>query len=219
MDYIGIDLSGPSNKTDTVLVWFEEVSRELYYKDHITPASDRDILTFIEELGSKSEVTIGMDAPLSYEDGGGDREQDRAFRKFVQEMGMKSGSIMTPTMTRMVYLTLRGIRLTRELEQLETVHPIHIVEVHPGAAIGSRLENPIQEFLEYKKDRDLREQLLRFFFPAQLMYKIPVSFSKESHTIDACAAALAAWHWKEPDYQPSYIYPASLPLHPYDFCC
>jgi uncharacterized protein len=52
---------------------------------------------------------------------------------------MKSGSIMPPTLNRMVYLTLRGIKLSREIEKLNAAYSISLVEVHPGAVIGARL--------------------------------------------------------------------------------
>ncbi|MFP3489293.1 DUF429 domain-containing protein, partial [Staphylococcus sp. SIMBA_130] len=86
-----------------------------------------------EQFRGKKDVTIGIDAPLSYQPGGGDRPSDRALRQRIVKAGMRSGSIMTPTMTRMVYLKLRGISLSRGLEA-----NAHIVEVHPGAAIGLR---------------------------------------------------------------------------------
>lgn len=213
-----MDLSGPSNTKDTVFVCFQKQNETLHYVEQRTPLSDLECITFVEALANKSEVIIGIDAPLSYEDGGGDRKRDRELRQYIKELGMKSGSIMTPTMTRMVYLSLRGIRLTRELERLETEYNLHIVEVHPGAAIGARMEGRIKDMLEYKKDECLREKLCGWF-ESQQLFGIPDTFSKHTHPIDACAAALAAWHWHDPACEPPWVHKASLPLHPYDFCC
>ncbi|ELK44936.1 DUF429 domain-containing protein [Halobacillus sp. ACCC02827] len=217
MYYIGIDLSGPSNTKDTVLVCFERKGEALGYHTHIQPAGDEEILAFIEEKSEHAEVVIGMDAPLSYEDGGGERKQDKELKRFIISLGMKPGSIMAPTMTKMVYLTLRGIRLSREITTAETAYPVHLVEVHPGAVIGSRMGTSLSEVLEYKKDLQIRSKLLRWFQSQQLI-GIPESFAQESHTVDACAAALGAWHWIDPAYHSPWLYPAEPPLHPYDYC-
>ncbi|REJ10440.1 DUF429 domain-containing protein [Halobacillus trueperi] len=217
MQYIGIDLSGPSNTKDTVLVHFQKQKGKLSYKKHETPMNDHALITYIESLANKDSVTIGVDAPLSYEDGGGDRESDRSLRAFVTKLGMKGASIMPPTMMRMVYLSLRGIRFTREIERLSTKYEVHIVEVHPGAALGARMET-IDDVLHYKQDLTIRKRIRRWFETHQLL-DIPEVMAQESHTIDACAAALAAWHWQDPNHEPAWLYKASLPLHPYDFCC
>ncbi|MGR9049525.1 DUF429 domain-containing protein [Halobacillus faecis] len=217
MQYLGIDLSGPSNSKDTVLVHFKKQRGKLHYAQHKTPMNDQSLITYVEALANKDSVTIGIDAPLSYEDGGGDRESDRDLRSFVTGLGMKGASIMPQTMMRMVYLSLRGIRITREIERLCTQHKIHVVEVHPGAALGARMET-IDDVLHYKKELSIRKRISEWF-ETQQMISIPEAVAEESHTIDACAAALAAWHWKDPEYEPAWLYKASLPLHPYDFCC
>ncbi|GEN52235.1 DUF429 domain-containing protein [Halobacillus faecis] len=217
MQYIGIDLSGPSNTKDTVLVHFTKEKDKLFYIKHETPMNDHALMTYIESLANTDSVTIGVDAPLSYEDGGGDRESDRSLRAFVTKLGMKGASIMPPTMMRMVYLSLRGIRLTREIERLATKYEVHIVEVHPGAALGARMER-IDDVLHYKQDRPTRKRIWSWFETQQFI-GIPEEMAEESHTIDACAAALAAWHWQDPVLEPAWLYKACIPLHPYDFCC
>lgn len=217
MQYIGLDLSGPSNTKDTVLVHFEKQGDKLYYEQHETPVNDHALLTYVESIASRDSVTIGIDAPLSYEDGGGDRESDRSLRSFITELGMKGASIMPPTMMRMVYLSLRGIRITREIERLSTPYEIHLVEVHPGAALGARMEN-IDDVLYYKQDHSIRKRI-RTWFDSQQMLGVPERMAEESHTIDACAAALAAWHWQDPDHEPAWLFRACPPLHPYEFCC
>ncbi|MBM7662824.1 putative nuclease with RNAse H fold [Bacillus mesophilus] len=219
MRVIGIDLSGPSNHKDTVLTVFEEREHTLQFIKWKSNISDQDILTEIYEQSQLDEVVIGMDAPLSYEDGGGDRQGDRELRKFIVSLGMRSGSIMPPTLNRMVYLTLRGIKLSREIEGIKSKFPISIVEVHPGAVIGSRLPKKDLEYaLKYKQDQSARG-FIRAWLNEQKLTHIPIEIEEESHSIDACAAVLGAWHWKNPLYQPKWILPAQFPLHPYDYCC
>ncbi|MBE4906477.1 DUF429 domain-containing protein [Bacillus luteolus] len=219
MRVIGIDLSGPSNHKDTVLTVFEQKQNELQFVKWMSNISDQEILTEIYEQSQLDEVVIGIDAPLSYEDGGGDRKGDRELRKFIVSLGMKPGSIMPPTLNRMVYLTLRGIKLSREIENLNVKYPISIVEVHPGAVIGSRLsKQDIEVALTYKQVRSARS-FIRTWFTEQKLTQIPIEIEEESHSIDACAAALGAWHWKDPKYKPKWIFKAQPPLHPYDYCC
>ncbi|MDF2947511.1 MAG: hypothetical protein K0S51_2190 [Bacillales bacterium] len=219
MIIIGIDLSGPSNHKDTALTVFEKKDQALEFVKWKNNLSDHDILKEILEQSQKDEVVIGIDAPLSYEDGGGDRESDRGLRKFIVAIGMKSGSIMPPTFNRMVYLTLRGIKLSREIGNLNTVHPISIVEVHPGAVIGSRLpKKDFENVLIYKQERVVRS-FIRMWLTEQGLNNIPIEVEEESHSIDACAAALGAWHWKDPAYNPKWLYKANNPLHPFDYCC
>lgn len=219
MRVIGIDLSGPSNHKDTVLAIFELHNGNLRFVKSMSNVSDETILKVVAEQSQDNEVVIGIDAPLSYEDGGGDRESDRRLRKFIVQIGMKSGSIMPPTLNRMVYLTLRGIKLSREITTQVSLHPISIVEVHPGAVIGSRLSgSEIGHVLTYKQDLEMRKILLNWLEQQQLI-GIPEELANESHSIDACAAALGAWHWRDNSFTPKWLFPAKLPLHPYDYCC
>lgn len=219
MRVIGIDLSGPSNHKDTVLAVFEIQNRQLRFVKGRSHMSDEEILNEVLAQSQEDEIVIGIDAPLSYEDGGGDRESDRSLRKFIVEIGMKSGSIMPPTLNRMVYLTLRGIKLTREITTLITPNPISIVEVHPGAVIGSRLSAKEMDYvLTYKQDIEMRKVLLSWLEQQQLI-GIPETVDEQSHSIDACAAALGAWHWKDPAFTPKWRYTANPPLHPFDYCC
>lgn len=126
---------------------------------------------------------------------------------------------MPPTLTKMVYLTLRGIKLSREIESLKTPYPISIIEVHPGAVIGSRLsQDDIKYVLSYKQNLSARMFIWKWL-GQQNLTELPILLGEQSHSIDACAAALGAWHWKEPSLKPKWIFPANPPLHPYDFCC
>jgi uncharacterized protein len=219
MIVIGIDLSGPSNHKDTVLSVFEKQGDELVFLKLLNHLSDLEILHEVFFQAQMNEVVIGIDAPLSYQDGGGDREGDRLLRRFIISLGMKSGSIMPPTMNRMVYLTLRGIKLSREIERLQTRHPISLVEVHPGAVLGSRIAPQNMEYvLKYKTSRIARS-FMRDWLGKQNLAGIPLFIDEESHLIDSCAAALGAWHWSELSIGPKWLFPADLPLHPYDYCC
>ncbi|WP_339145958.1 MULTISPECIES: DUF429 domain-containing protein [unclassified Sutcliffiella] len=219
MIVIGLDLAGPSNHKDTVLTVFKKSKNHLTFHKMISNISDEKILNEVIELSRIDEVVIGIDAPLSYEDGGGDRTSDKELRKYIVSLGMKSGSIMTPTFTRMVYLTLRGIKLTREIEKLKTIFPIYIVEVHPGAAMGARVSKIEMEYvLTYKQNLSSREYL-KNWFNQQNVIGLPTGVEKESHSIDSCAAALAAWHWADQSLKPKWIFPSIHPLHPYDYCC
>jgi uncharacterized protein len=217
MRVIGIDLSGPSNHKDTVLSVFEKQEGKLLFIKLLSNISDSDILNEILAQSKLDEVVVGIDAPLSYQDGGGDRTSDKELRKYIVSLGMKSGSIMTPTMTKMVYLTLRGIRISREIENLKSVNPISIVEVHPGAVIGSRLsQEHFKCVLSYKQDLSARA-FIKNWLEEQNLKQLPGFIEEENHYIDACAASLGAWHWKE--LNAKWIFPAAPPLHPYDFCC
>ncbi|OLO37966.1 hypothetical protein BTR23_12450 [Alkalihalophilus pseudofirmus] len=219
MIVIGIDLSGPSNHKDTVLTVFKRQKDQLKFIKLISNLSDESLLQEILEQSELDEVVIGIDAPLSYEDGGGDRKGDKLLRQFIISLGMKSGSIMPPTLNRMVYLTLRGIKLSREIESLHTRYPISIIEVHPGAVIGSRLSrSDIEHVLCYKQNLTAR-QFIRDWLSKQRLSDLPVFIEEESHSIDACAAALGAWHCKDPSFGSKWILSANPPLHPYDYCC
>jgi uncharacterized protein len=159
-----------------------------------------------------------MDAPLSYEDGGGDRLGDKLLRQFIVSLGIP-GSIMPPTFNRMVYLTLRGIKLSREVGNIPSVHPISIVEVHPGAVIGSRFsQEDLDIVLNYKQELSSRSKI-RNWLGEQKLTQLPSYIDEESHMIDACAAALGAWHWRDPLLQSKWVLPANPPLHPFDYCC
>ncbi|MFP7300205.1 DUF429 domain-containing protein [Neobacillus niacini] len=219
MIVIGIDLSGPSNHKDTVLAVFEAQDGKLKFLKLRRNISDLEILEEIHLQSQRDEMVIGIDAPLSYEDGGGDRLGDKQLRQYIVSLGMKSGSIMTPTFSRMVYLTLRGIKLTREIENLTSQNPISLVEVHPGAVIGSRISQEDLEYvLKYKQEFPARS-FIKNWLEDHHLANLPSFIDEESHMIDACAAALGAWHWKDPCFKPKWLLPANPPLHPYDYCC
>ncbi|WP_273851579.1 DUF429 domain-containing protein [Guptibacillus spartinae] len=204
--YAGIDLSGPSNTKDTSLAIFEGSDTHLTFVQLLEGVTDEEIY---ERFQDKKETFIGMDAPLSYQPGGGDRPSDRSLRRRIVKAGMRSSSIMTPTMTRMVYLTLRGISLSRGLGHA------HIVEVHPGAAIGLRAPH-LEAVLGYKTNMELREEL-KTFLESEGVIGIPNKALKSSHSFDACLAAYAAWKWQQG--KSKFLYQAEPPFHPFDLSC
>lgn len=80
MKIIGIDLSGPANHKDTAMVIFQQEENELIFDKMVINASDGCLLSNIASAVSMDEVVIGI---VSYQDGGGDRPQDKALRQFI----------------------------------------------------------------------------------------------------------------------------------------
>ena len=119
--FFGIDLSGPVNIIDTVISWFKyDYSKEkLSLIDYKIGADDNFIFNIVKDLSINNDLFLAIDAPLSYNMNGGDRESDKSLREFLKKKNIKTSSVMTPTMTRMSYLTLRGISITRILETLK----------------------------------------------------------------------------------------------------
>ena len=212
MKVVGIDLSGPVNFADTCLVSFEERSNEIQLLDVHEGASDQQILEAIFSLGNKDRIVIGIDAPLSYNSTGGYRASDRELYELIKEKGGGAG-IMAPTMTKMVYLTLRGVALTRLLESLQ-VDP-GIVEVHPGACMLLRGAEK-EDVRKFKSDGQARKRLLNWL-EDQGVKGIGGGETNSDHYVAACAVALGAWGWTLG--KPAWCFTAIPPHHPYDFAC
>lgn len=210
---VGVDLSGPANAAHTVVVRFEQQGEHLDYVDSTVGASDADIVRVLSTMDS-GEVIVGLDAPLSYNDGGGDRQADKSLRERIVKAGLRSGSVMTPTFSKMAYLTLRGLGVARALE-LVGVPRGNIVEVHPGAAFALR-GAPVDAVRGFKTNPDHRVALLKWL-RSKGVRKAPASMAEASHSIAACGAALATWHWGK--QSAAWIWKADPPLHPYDFAC
>ncbi|MGF2615936.1 DUF429 domain-containing protein [Rossellomorea vietnamensis] len=219
MIVMGIDLSGPSNPKDTVISIFEKVNGSLKFRQLISGATDEVIISRIKREAENNSVFVGIDSPLSYQDGGGDRQADKRLRAYIKSLGMNTASVMSPTMNRMAYLTLRGIALTRAIGSLETGRPVKIVEVHPGAAMGSRISDELlPHLLQYKRNEDSLKHIFNFLQSTGLN-ELPEEASSSTHAVDACAAALGAWFWADPYLEPNWCQEAAPPHHPYDFCC
>lgn len=176
-------------------------------------AGDKEIYHSIKHFHQAGDLVVGIDAPLSYNPGGGDRPFDSDLRKKIVAAGLKSGSVMTPTMTRMAYLTLRGISVARML--LTISKKIKIVEVHPGATLALRGAS-IKDVLSFKKSGRSRRNLLRWL-EDQGLRNIGTFKGPTDHYVAACACALAAWKWHE--QKSVWLQKASPPFHPFDFAC
>ncbi|RXT06556.1 DUF429 domain-containing protein [Ammoniphilus sp. CFH 90114] len=216
MRVIGIDLAGPANHQDTVMTIFRESEEGLYFEQQWKKVSDDQIIRIITELSAEQTLYIGLDAPLSYQDGGGLRAQDRELQIAIGDVGMRKSSIMPPTFTKMVYLTLRGVTLTRTLLSLPTRNRIRIAEVHPGAVFGMRMTDKIDVVLNYKTDFEDRSSILTHF-PIWKVYDVPQEVALESHTLDSCGAALGVWNWSRGEAK--WEYQACPPYHPFPVVC
>ena len=214
MRIVGIDLSGPRNFADTCLVHFEERGQEIHLIEEQEGEDDLQILEAISGIRKKEPIIIGIDAPLSYNPKGGDRRSDSELRRLIHARGGGAG-IMPPTMIRMVYLTLRGLQLTRLLESLKPEVDLHIVEVHPGACMILRGANA-SEVRKLKSDPLARGQLLDWL-ETQGLKGISRAEASNDHYVAACAAALGAWQWRLG--KSVWCCTRELPHHPYDFAC
>lgn len=211
--FLGIDLSGPTNTKETVAVAFKSFKGGLICSSILTGAEDGQILSLAEDLNSSGPLAVGLDAPLSYNPGGGDRPADRQLRQILIRAGLKSGTIMPPTMTRMVYLTLRGMSLARMLEA--ACKDALIAEIHPAGAMVLR-HAPAADVRNLKTDKEARTRLL-----AWMTYKglsgIETNEDISDHYVAACAAALGIWHLALGT--PAWQCPPNPPFHPFNFAC
>ena len=214
LQILGIDLSGPRNIADTCGAIFRQDGAAIRFVDSIPAAADLSVLSAVSRLAAQGPLIVGIDAPLSYNPGGGDRPSDAALRQLVRQRGGRIG-IMPPTMIRMVYLTLRGISLARTIQMSEPQRGIRIVEVHPGAAMLLRGATSA-DLASVKKVTRARLRLLDWL-GNQGLNGIPQRDGATDHFVMACAACLAAWSWDKGT--PAWCFPASPPLHPYDFAC
>ena len=214
MFFIGIDLSGPSNSKETAAVAFDARKREhLTARKSLLGADDNDILCFANSLREEGDIVVGIDAPLSYNIGGGDRPADSDLRRKIISAGLRPGSVMAPTMTRMVYLTLRGIAIARLL--LAADEKTRIVEVHPGAALALR-GAAINDVVQFKQKEKSRRNLLAWL-EKQGLKKAANIKNPSDHYVAACASALAAWKWYHD--KSLWLQPAKPPFHPFDYAC
>ena len=214
MRIVGIDLSGPRNFADTCLVSFEEHEGEIHLTDVREGTDDNQILEAISSIGDHEQIIIGIDAPLSYNQKGGDRQSDSELRQLVLARGGGAG-IMSPTMIRMVYLTLRGLQLTRLLESRKPRIDLRIVEVHPGACMILRGANP-DDVRNFKRNFVAREHLLDWLERKGLKGITRPEMATD-HYVAACGAALGTWHWSMG--RSVWCFKSQPPHHPYDFAC
>ncbi|HEU0293053.1 MAG TPA: DUF429 domain-containing protein [Anaerolineales bacterium] len=163
-------------------------------------------------------ITSWNIAPLSYNSKGGDRPSDSELRRFVRSQGGCAG-IMPPTMVRIVYLTLRGVQLTRFLELLRPHYDLAIVEVHPGACMILRGADA-GDVRQFKTEPFARGRLLDWLETRGLKgicRSYSVGETVTDHYVAACAAALGAWQWSLG--KSVWCFACDPPHHPYDFAC
>jgi len=209
---MGVDLSGPSNHADTACALFESAGDVLVYQRHLAHLADSDVLHLVDGATRGASLTVGLDAPLSYQDGGGDRIRDRELRRRLQKAGMPSGSVMTPTMTRMAYLTLRGLSISR---LISTVHPsAAVLEVHPFGALALA-GAPVEAVRSVKQSEKARTVVAHWLRQHGVEGLPDQDYS--DHELAALAAGFAAWKWQLGNA--AWLADAEPPLHPYPFAC
>jgi predicted nuclease with RNAse H fold len=196
------------------MVSFEESGEEIHLIDVREGAEDNQILEAISSLGQEQRIVIGIDAPLSYNPIGGDRASDSELRRLVHTQGGRVG-IMPPTMIRMVYLTLRGLQVTRLLESLKPQYDLRIIETHPGACMILRGADA-GDVRNFKSEPSARGRLLNWL-EAKGLKGIFCAETVSDHFVAACAAASAAWQWSLE--KSIWCFAADPPHHPYDFAC
>ena len=213
VNIVGIDLSGPSNSRGTCVVVLRGHKDSAVFAQHLPIAGDAEILDLVTGLSCKGQVVVGLDAPLSYQPGGGLRLRDRSLRDRIVERGMRHGSVMPPTFNRMAYLTLRGLGVARLLGTLNQVQ-VRVIEVHPGATFCLR-GAPLASVLAFKKRQEHRASLLEWL-SAQGITSLPRT-EPSDHFVAACGAALAAWKWSRG--RSVWLAPPEPPFHPFAFAC
>ncbi|MGD0623474.1 MAG: DUF429 domain-containing protein [Thermodesulfobacteriota bacterium] len=210
----GLDLSGPSNTAETVLVLFGVDDGGLRLNSLHERVTDSKINEIVHEASTEDTIVIGIDAPLSYNPGGGDRAGDSSLRALIVANGLQPGTVMPPTAPRMVYLTLRGVVVARSLEAI-CGEAIKIVEVHPSAAMVLRGAVPEQVRM-FPKSHESRSQL-RQWLSTRGLKGLEFLQDLSEHAVAACACALGAWKWHTDESV--WIQKAAPPHHPYDFAC
>lgn len=178
---LGVDLSGPSNAKDTAMCVWDGQSLQL-----LRDCSDQIIFDFLQTSNSATPIYIAADAPLTYQDGGGYRDIDRALREKLNQAGFKKIGVMAPTFTKMAYLTLRGMRLKEICAQFPNVQ---LFETHPGAALVLRGVD-YEQVTQVKTDTSCLSQVAEKVL-AHFPENSEISL-KSDHELMACAALLSA---------------------------
>jgi predicted nuclease with RNAse H fold len=201
---LGVDASGPANPRDTAACVLDVGGATPRYVLHRRDLDDAALLAIAD--AHRPGLVVGLDAPLSYEDGGGDRAADRDLREVLRGVGLPSGTVMAPTFTRMVYLTVRGMHLARSLGAAR------IVEVHPGGVMAMRGAD-VADVMAVKRDPDARRRLVAWL-RATFVADLPDDVAETDHDVMAAAAAVGAWQWSIG--QARWCRAATPPAHPFD---
>lgn len=215
MYIVGADLAGPAGAKNTGVAVFSVRKECRAFVESECTGSDESLLELVKYLALERPVVVGLDAPLSYEPGGGQRRSDKELRRQLVARGMHPGSVMAPTAPRMVYLTLRGIAVARALGGCASADSVRVVEVHPGATLCFR-DARIEAIRGFAEDHNARAELLEWMkgnFAADIAPPSPCS----SHFVAACAAGWAAYDWAMG--RSRWHFQADPPWHPYEFSC
>jgi len=178
----------------------------------ISGVDDYQLVDLVREAAKQGQVLVGLDAPLSYQPGGRSRESDKELRRRIVDAGMRPGSVMAPTATRMSYLTLRGVVTARAIAF--AAPNSRIVEAHPGATMALR-GAPVEAIRQMKKEPRARVELVCWLASVGVA-AIPRR-ALTDHEVAALACALAAWSWHRDSSV--WLWKAEPPHHPYDFAC
>jgi uncharacterized protein len=212
---VGVDLSGPAGPEKTSVAVFTVARDCLHFTPFECNGSDADILDLVSRLLLAGPVLVGLDAPLSYQPGGGLRERDQSLREELVMRGHPQNRVIPPLAPpRMVYLTLRGYGVSRLLATLPAAL-VEVVEVHPTASLALR-NAPMADVQRVENDQASRTKV-QAWFELQGLAGVMLEPACTNHFVAACSAALAAWRsvrgeavWRaEPE----------PPLHPYSFVC
>jgi len=211
---IGLDLSGPSNTENTGWVHLQLDGEGRSRLENVRLGlDDGDILDRTADLHDRSDdLFVALDAPLSYNQGGGHRPSDRALRDELASRGHSINSVMPPTMTRMAYLSLRGISLARSLER--TVEAA-IVEAHPTSAMLFR-DLPESAAADIADSADARRTVATRLTGCDA-HDLPATLLQSDHTVAALAAATAGADFARGT--PRWHFEADPPHHPYALVC
>ncbi|MEM9556672.1 MAG: DUF429 domain-containing protein [Acidobacteriota bacterium] len=214
MIVVGVDLAGPTRPEHTGLAVARGDAEHMELERLEIGAHDEAIHQAVRAAAARDdEVVVGLDAPLSVNATGGDRPADRRLRHVVMEAGLPSGTVMAPTMTRMAYLTLRGVLVARLVAPLGA----RVVEVHPSATLVLR-GAPVADVRALKRSSAARARLLAFLEGRGLAgASAHAAREVTDHEVAACAAALGAHRWAH--HRSVWLEAARPPHHPYDFAC
>jgi uncharacterized protein len=178
---MGIDLSGPANHADTCMAWRNAKGQIQFECD----CSDEAIVNWVAV--QPEPLLVLIDAPLSYQDGGGYRPCDGQLRAWLNQAGFHRLGVMAPTMTKMVYLTLRGISLAHQLRQQGAL----VMETHPGASLVlSGVDT--QSVYNLKKEQKAKDLILEHW--QKLGHHFTTSPSND-HQMMAIQALLTGERW------------------------
>jgi len=210
---VGIDLSGPSNLEDTALAVGVRDGSEWRVADWGIGTSDLELAEAVrEKLDGREtdDALVGLDAPLSYAQGGGLREADVALREELAEREFPVDSVMAPTMTRMAYLSLRGIALARLLERELGAA---VMEVHPNSALYFRGAPP-EAVRAMKESGEARRRLVDELG----LRDAPRDPAADSDHLVAALAALCTTADRL-DGREAWSFAPDPPAHPYPLVC